>query len=51
MSIKLSIRDGYWYVDLKASPCAAFKAHSRHANLNDAMEQMRVLALKNGVSV
>ena len=33
MSIKLTLRDGYWYLDIKPSPCAAFKAHSRHPSI------------------
>ena len=39
MSIKLTLRDGYWYLDIKLSSCAAFKAHSRHPSIPMALAE------------
>lgn len=51
MSIKMTYHDGYWYVDVKATPAAPFKRYSRHPSLDEALEQTRLIALNNGVSV
>lgn len=39
MSIKLTLRDGYWYLDIKPSTCAAFKAHIRHPSIPKALAE------------
>ena len=47
MDIKLTLRDGYWYLDIKPSPCAAFKAHSRHPSIPMALaEAERLMQLE-----
>lgn len=51
MSVKMSYKDGYWYVDVRPSPAAAFKPYSRHPTLDEAIEQVRLVALTNGVEV
>ena len=51
MSLKLSLRDGFWYVDVRLTPAAHYKPYSRHPSLNEAMEQMRLVALTNGVEI
>lgn len=38
MNIKLTLRDGYWYLDIKQSPCAAFTPHSRYPSIPQALE-------------
>lgn len=44
MSIKMTLCEGYWYVDVKSSPAGAFKRDSRHPNIHDALKRMEELA-------
>ena len=38
---------GYWYLDIKPSPCSAFKAHSRHPSIPMALaEAERLMQLE-----
>ncbi len=51
MSLKLTLRDGYWYVDVRLTPAAHYKSYSRHTTFAEAVEQMGLIALTNGVEI
>lgn len=44
VSIKLSLRDGYWYVDVRQPGGATYKAYSRNTTLDEAIERVRSIA-------
>lgn len=50
MSVKLTLRDGFWYVDIRKSPAGQFKSKSRHSNFNEAFDAAKAFALKHGMA-
>lgn len=49
MSIKLTLRDEYWYIDVRWSPAAPFKSHSRHPTLDKAIAKIKEIS-REGVA-
>jgi len=51
MSIKMTYYDGYWYVDVRLTTAAHYQSYSRHTTFAEAVEQIRLIALTNGVEI
>lgn len=51
MSVKVTLKDGYWYVDVRLSATSNFKSRSRHPRIEDALEDARLFALTHGVEL
>lgn len=46
MSIRLSFKDGYWYVDVRPGTFGTFKPDSRHTDIEAAIKRARELGGK-----